>query len=474
MWTRREQHQAYQFLTRRIVSAIMSGEPETSELPMRRFAVTLIIGVAVAALVAAGFGIYGLLFPGGGRPAENVIILERETGAKYVYLDGQLHPVLNWTSARLIVNQPNPTVRTLSRSSLRDLPRGRPVGIANAPDALPDKASLVGLPWSVCSAPRSTTSITLATHVLVGRVPAGGVPLADGEGVLVTAGANPQRYLVWRDRRLLVPDNATVAALGWAGVRPAPVAEAFLDTLPVGPDVAAPDITGTGQRTSHTIAGANTTIGQLFRASGQDYVMLPDGLAPVGKLSVRLWAATGRRITETSAQEVGRLLRDTTVEPPGLPTEIPSAHGADDRFAMACLVYRGATELERPVTVESFSRVEEGMALPDVPAPAEGSDGVPAADRVELAGGRGALAATLTSPGATAAGSAFLVTDQGIKYPLPRVNLSTVQGALGFAGVPPVPVPNAVLALIPTGPALDPEAATRFSVAVTPAPGPSR
>jgi type VII secretion protein EccB len=470
MWTRREQHQAYQFLTRRIVSAILSGEPETNELPMRRFAVTLLAGIAVAVLVIAGFGVYGLLFPGGGRPAENAIILERETGAKYVYLQGQLHPVLNWTSARLIVGADQPAVRTLSRASLRDVPRGRPVGIPDAPDALPDKGSLLALPWSVCSTPRSATSVALATHVLVGQVPAGGVALGDDEGVLVTSGGSPERYLIWRDHRLRLPDNATIAALGWSGIRPASVSAPFLDTLPAGPDLAPPAIARTGERAGHTVAGAEATIGQLFRVSSQDYVMLPEGLAPVGKLSVRLWAASGRRITETSAQEVGRLLLNSTVEPPGLPAEVPAAHGADDRFTMACLAYRGAQELERPVTVESFAAVAAGMSLPDQGALPESTG----ADRVVLPGGRGALVATLTSPGAVATGNVYLLTDQGIKYPLPRAELDKIQTSLGYGGVRPVVVPGSILDLVPTGPALDPAAARRFATAATPDPGPSR
>src|SRR4029078_5697089 len=100
-----------------------------------------------------------------------------------------------------------------------------------------DKGSLLGLPWSVCSAPRSSTSVALATHVLVGAVPRGGDPLADNEGVLVTAGSGSQRFLVWHDHRLRVPDNAVVAALGWAGVHPAPVGDGFLTALPAGPDL---------------------------------------------------------------------------------------------------------------------------------------------------------------------------------------------------------------------------------------------
>ena len=103
MWSRREQHQAYRFLTRRIVSAVLSGEPETNELPMRRFGMALFSGMGVAVLVVAGFMVFGLLFPGGGRPQENVIIQERETGALYLYQGGELHSIMNFASARLIL-----------------------------------------------------------------------------------------------------------------------------------------------------------------------------------------------------------------------------------------------------------------------------------------------------------------------------------------------------------------------------------
>src|SRR5262249_12061978 len=155
MQSRREQVQAYRFLTRRIVAGLLMGEPETNERPMRRFALALFGAGLIATVIFAGVGIYGLVRPGGGRPAEHSLILERGSGAKFLYLQGRLHPVLNWTSARLIAGQAAPDVKTMSQDSLRGIPRGRPVGIAGLPDELPDSSALLGLPWSVCSAPRS-------------------------------------------------------------------------------------------------------------------------------------------------------------------------------------------------------------------------------------------------------------------------------------------------------------------------------
>jgi type VII secretion protein EccB len=471
MRTRREQHQAYRFLTRRIVSALLSGEPETTELPMRRFAFSVFGSVVVAILVFAGFGVYGLLVPGGGQPAENVIIVERETGAKYLFLQGQLHPVLNWASARLILGQATPTVRTMSQTSLRDVPRGRPVGILNAPDALPAASALLGLPWSVCSAPRSPASVTLATHVFVGQTLAAGEPLGAGVGLLVSVGGGTERYLVWRDHRLRVASNATIVALNWASVRPAPVGEAFLNALPAGPDLAPIALPEVGLRAQPSIAGAPTVIGQLFRAGGQHYVMLRNGLTPVGEVAALLWAAGGQRINEISAQEVGRVLVDTKVEPPGLPVDVPAARGSDERFGMACAVYRGSTDVDRPVTVETFARVGPELTLTDQAAiPGAGADGVVTADRVALQGGHAALVSALTPPGATSPGNLYLITDQGIKYPLPQTDTDKVRASLGYGDAKPVAVPGSILALVPTGAALDPRVAALFAAPATVGP----
>lgn len=460
-WSRREQHQAYQFLNRRIVAAILSGEPETTELPMRRFGIVLIASAGAALLVTAGFLVFGLLVPGGRLPADNAIILERETGARYIYRQNELHPVLNFTSARLILGQPDPPVQSLSRRALRDISRGLPVGIPGLPDTLPDKGSLMALPWSVCTAPRSPTSVQLATHVLVGTIPPGGAELSANEGVLVTAGTSTDRYLVWHNHRLRVQGNAVIAALGWTGVAPAAVTPAFLNALPAGPDLAPLVVPGAGQ-SSVVIGGSATKVGQVFRSQGEFYVAVAGGLAHVGQLTAQLWIAAGQRVADVSAQDVGRTLVDTKVEPTGLPTEVPVAHGIEDRFAMACAVYSGTGAIDQPVTVESYSRVDGSMALADNASPLGGTDGSPVADRVALPGGRAALAATLLPTGSTATGNVYVVTDQGVKYPLPRENTAAVQSSLGFAGVRPVSVPSSILALIPTGPALDPTSAALF------------
>ncbi|MGI5152236.1 type VII secretion protein EccB [Plantactinospora sp. CA-294935] len=471
MRSRREQVQAYRFLIRRTVSALLAGEPETNELPMRRFALAMLGGLLAAVLLFAGFGVYGLLRPGGRQPVENAIIVERDTGAKFIYTQGRLHPVLNWTSALLILGQPEPVVRTMSESSLRAVPRGLPIGIPGAPDSLPSRSALLGLPISVCSAPRSLTSVARATHLLVGWAPSGGTAVGR-QGLLVSVDSG-DRYLLWSEHRLRIRSNAVLAALGWAGIPPVAVGEAFLNSVPPGPDLEPLALPGAGSPAEPTIAGQQTRIGQLFRAAGKSYVMLPDGLAPVGAVTARLLEAAGRAVNEISAQQAGRLIVDRVAEPPGFPDAVPEVRGAQTPAPMVCASYRddgGAAE--HPVTIETFG-VVPGEVPPIDGAPAAtqaGADGVRPADRVALPGGHAALVRAANPIGANAAGNVYLVTDQGLKFPLSRPELEKAQSSLGYAGLRPVQVPASILALVPTGVALDPAAALRLSPLPTVAP----
>ena len=103
-----------------------------------------------AQLVNQDLCLYGGQWRGG-----DAVILEKETGAKYVYVNGRLHPVANYSSAVLIVG----ARRTVSvaRRSLAGVPRGAVLGIPDAPDALPGSRELVGGPWSVCSSVGGST-----------------------------------------------------------------------------------------------------------------------------------------------------------------------------------------------------------------------------------------------------------------------------------------------------------------------------
>lgn len=82
-----------------------------------------------------------------------------------------------------------------------------------------------------------------------------------------------------------------------------------------------------------------------------------------------------------------------------------------------------------------------------------------AADLVSVRPGGGALVRALS--GAGAAGTTYLVADDGVKYPLPTAASAK---ALGYAGTVGVGVPATLLSLLPSGPSLDPSALTTAGV----------
>ena len=127
MWTQRDQIQAYQFLRRRLVSALVAADANHPVSPSRRLVLGTVLGLAVALLVTAVFGIIGLLNPSGGKDwlAGGKVIVEEGTGARFVLgADGVLHPVLNYASARLLAGGNGDATVSVSSENLGKAGRG--------------------------------------------------------------------------------------------------------------------------------------------------------------------------------------------------------------------------------------------------------------------------------------------------------------------------------------------------------------
>ena len=104
------------------------------------------------------------------------------------------------------------------------------------------------------------------------------------------------------------------------------------------------------------------------------------------------------------------------------------------------------------------SVVRTGVAVPDpsdaVRTASRTASGTVLADYVFVAPGRGALVQAANGP--DAGGAVSVVTDLGQRYPFAG---PAVLGMLGYGGIRPVRLPTSVVALLPSGPALDPEQA---------------
>lgn len=419
-----------------MVSAVAAHDGNPSHPPGRRAGLSLLAGVLVAALGLAGFAVWGLLQPGGSTKwrSGTAVIVEKESGAKFVYLDGVLHPVANYASALLIVG----AAKTIpvARRSLAGARRGSLLGIPGAPDSLPRRRDLLGGQWAVCGeiGPGRST-------VMVGSAPTGDPLGPNGALVSTPDGAV---HLVRQGRRALVRDPQTVLGMLVWGT-PAPVPPGVVNALAVAADIARVQIPRRGQPFPQ-VPGAR--VGQVFLVDGRQHaVAFTEGLAPMTPFQAALVLgdpATVERVGQTAPTPLSPGEYASLPRTPfpgswdGLPAEVP-----------------------RPATVGAAAAVcaSSGGEVVVGPAPSRGAPIAGStkslADDVRLAPGRGALATARAAPGADD-GAIYLVTDLGVRHALASAD---VLRALGYGGSKPVPVPAEILALLPVGPGLHPQAA---------------
>ncbi|MGP4017776.1 type VII secretion protein EccB [Saccharopolyspora sp. 5N708] len=467
MQSRRDQVQAYFFMVGRLVSALMRGRPDDQTTPTRRFVVGAVIGALLGGLVVAGFGIYGMVVPGGNNSwrAPGTIIVAKETGARFLYLDGVLHPVVNYSSALLASNSPQSTVKSVSQNSLQGVPRGTPIGIADAPDSLPPAKNLTRDPWVACVATVASASGAEVPIIdLQVRAPAG-APLADDEGLLVST-PDSGTFLVWQGKRLRMPNATAVNALGYGDAIPFPVPTGWINALASGPDLVPPKVPGAGA-TGPRVAGQPSRVGQIYEVrnpvlgTADFYLLLADGFAPLTPTMASLLLADpaialaypGRPPTpiRVGPEVLATIPKSATIgTPPGYPPTPPRVRSVGiGGSTRPCAVFEVSGPTAGDTTIRLVSRTE---------ATGAGQLSPGAAERITVPPNRGILVRDLPAPNVPT-GTHYLVSDLGVKYPLPSLDVAAV---LGYGGVAPVPVPSPLLALLPTGPALDPTAAVRM------------
>ncbi|MFG3700922.1 type VII secretion protein EccB [Micromonospora sp. NPDC047620] len=455
MPSRQDQLHSYQFTVQRAVAALVMRETDPAQSPFRRLAGAALASVLVAAIGLGGFALYGL-FAGGGSSWRDpgAVIVEKESGARFVYREQKLHPVLNYASALLIIGADRPKTVLVSRRAIDGVPRGLPLGIADAPDSLPAPGRLSTAPWTVCSvAAAEDNRATPRSALLIGVAGDGGRAL--GEDALLLRHPDGALHLVWHQRRYLLRDpNRVLAALAATRARAVPAAPALLNSLPAGADLAPLALPAEGERSAR-VSGARIGDVYLVRNSGggrQYAVALRDGLAGITELQAGLLLArTGQG--EPEPITLGRFaalpkLPDLAPTGPTAPPTVPPRLAAPDGSALCVRVGDdgGATEVRLGVGLPDLA------AAPRTPPP---SGGGVRADHVVVEPGRGAVVESVAAPGAPG-GAVSVVTDVGRRYVLAG---GEVRGMLGYRDVRPLRLPAGLVSLVPAGATLDPAAA---------------
>ena len=160
----RHQVSGWRFVMRRIASGIALHDTRMLVDPLRTQSRAVLMGVVLLATGLAGCFVFSLIRPNG-TVGTNAVLADRSTAALYVRVGDRLHPVLNLTSARLVVGKPvNPT--TVKSSELDRFPRGNLIGIPGAPERMVQNASH-DANWTVCDGIGGTSRAVHSTGVTV-------------------------------------------------------------------------------------------------------------------------------------------------------------------------------------------------------------------------------------------------------------------------------------------------------------------
>lgn len=452
---------SHQFTLQRMVGALAMRDPNPVSSPLRSLGGALLASILVAALSAAAVAVYGLLRPGGDpswRTGESVIV-ERETGARFVFRDGVLHPVVNYSSALLILGSARPETVMVARTSLAGVPRGAPLGIPGAPDLLPATNELVDDAWLLCSRPASTGKSPAVESALFVGASIGGTPEPFDARAMVARDVTGALHLLWNNRRYPIRDpDVVLAAFAWPRHVSVPVATAVLNAVPVGADIGPVRIPGATMKSNVDGLRVGAVVVVANQSGHRQYgVITPDGVADITEVQAGLLLAAGANgidgdATVLSQAKYAALRHADPLIPQGdgapparAPTLVPAAARAvcatfADGATTPVLSYPAAAA-RAPAEVRVTAARDVGVTV----------------DWVAVIPGRGVVVAAVAAPEPPTPTLA-LVSDRGVRYPVPS---DEVLAVLGYPSdvVTPMRLPTSLVALLPTGPALDPVAA---------------
>jgi type VII secretion protein EccB len=515
--TTKSQVQAYRFVLRRMQSALVRRDAVMLHDPMRTHSRATAVGVILGVIGLIGFLVFGFFSPDPQVDQDTQIAISKETGQVYVVRrdPDQLIPMTNLASARLLLlaqqnpdkgqqgqqggdaaaGQVNgtPTVaggepKLVSEKALAKMPKGRLTGIPDGPDVLPTKPEdRIGAEWSVCDTAELDESLNdqatgkFKTTVLAG-ISGGGQPLDGNKALLVRAGTDAkQAYLIYKapvDSK--VTSTSTVrakvdlsrpeilTALNLRDKTPRAISSGLLNAIPEAKPLVAPEIPGRDQPVTY-ISVAGLKVGDVISvnrtgSSEEFYVVLRDGLQLISKAAGDLIRATYAQGAKPKVVELARINETSKPAQPldflDYPTEVPDTLDPNQNNRVVCLGWRAEN-----VNADNRSQHTQVTIAPSLPVDAKsvpveinqvGATGE-VVSQFFMQSGKSAVVRAATSTQDFRSGPIHLITGRGVKYGVPD---TVVSGALGL-GDQFTPGPESILRLLPNGPQLNRNDATR-------------
>lgn len=447
MSSKRDLVEAHSFNRRRLVTAFISGAPGGREVEPVRPGRTLVGGLVLAVLLVAGAGVAGFLHPT--LPddwKERGLVIGKETGSRYLAIDGELYPVINTTSARLLLDDFDLTFAP--EEQIAEQNPGVTIGIPGAPDALPAPDDLVQTGWTSCVDSGERVRTRIGEEPAARAVPnTAAVVQAAGTTYVVTgedrsANRPGARYVVPAEHR-----DATLRALGLNSQDVRSVPGVWLDLFPLGAPLVPFEVSGSGRPAPpglHTPDGVRI-VGTSVLVDGRPFVLARDGLVELTDLEYAMYRSGGAHLREVrvSAGDIASVpTSDEEPAPADWPTETLGSYvpSSEDASGSVCALLRTHDDDTGKVT----------LAVPTDEEAVPESD---AGDRtVDVDNGHGAVVQA-TGGMSVNRGTVYLVDSEGTRFPVGGTVNETL-ASLGYGGIAAADVPIAWADLFPDGPEL--------------------
>ncbi len=234
--TTKVQVSGWRFLLRRVEHAIVRRDTRMFDDPLQFYSRAVAVGIVVAVLICLGAALLAYFKPLGKRGGDSLLV-DRTTNQLYVVMPGmgQLRPVYNLTSARLVLGNPG-TPSAVKSDELNRMSKGQPIGIPGAPYATP-VSTVAESTWTLCDTVTKPESVapTVETSVIVlPLVTDGSVgPMRPDQGLLVSF--KGKDWLVTENGRHAIDlsDRAVTSAVGIpVTAKSTPISEGLFNALP--------------------------------------------------------------------------------------------------------------------------------------------------------------------------------------------------------------------------------------------------
>ncbi|KQV16147.1 MULTISPECIES: type VII secretion protein EccB [unclassified Kitasatospora] len=516
MASRRDELNAYTAARKRTVGAFLlpsgGGNDEDAPRPVKAVLPSVVIGV----VIVAGFAMWGVIKPAApkGWDSGSNIIQGKQSTTRYVILPGEkntkvLHQVLNMSSARLVL-QANAKVVIVEDKVLDAYPNhGATIGIPYAPDKLPkaDVAGQTNKKWSVCNSPGAdektppNQAVFVAADKDATRLADPKLVLGAGESLYVQAPVDSAglagQFMVDRTGTMHVigaptSDKAERGLIASSlfgsdlADKPQRVTAEWLATLEKGDAIEykLPTEFKDGQvvpsKLTQLEKQAERRVGRLLNYDKSYFMVGFDKLYELSPFQAELALSNpklgkvydnGPAKTYTlSAAEYAAL--KGVMDPKAMND---AANIPDEKPAEKAVNHLGRTKVCSTFEGMDGVKIKRSVwADADYPAPI-----VAGASSARVSPGHGLLFRAEDASGPASSGRNYLITETGLRYPVPTNNdgsgktgasaapkepgqeqqpgqeqVNENQARLGFDKVVPVPVPLVWAKLVPAGPIL--------------------